>query len=124
MPVFLWSVIMHLISENAYGPNIADPRSGEIIESHVGWYHNVMKLVHDWYFIQASAIDPRARKMTFDDELMGSLIRFVSSHEIGHTLGLRHNMGSSSLTPAEKLRDKALGRSTWSYCLYYGLRPL
>ncbi|HEY1201599.1 MAG TPA: zinc-dependent metalloprotease [Niastella sp.] len=63
--------------------------------------------MHDWYFIQAAAIDPRARKMTFDDELMGSLIRFVSSHEIGHTLGLRHNMGSSSLTPVEKLRDKA-----------------
>lgn len=104
-----FSVIRYYASdkENAYGPNIADPRSGEIIESHVGWYHNVMKLVHDWYFIQAAAIDPRARKMTFDDELMGSLIRFVSSHEIGHTLGLRHNMGSSSLTPVEKLRDKA-----------------
>jgi hypothetical protein len=104
-----YSVIRYFASDkqNAYGPNIADPRSGEIIESHVGWYHNVMKLVHDWYMIQAAAIDPRARKMTFDDELMGNLIRFVSSHEIGHTLGLRHNMGSSSLTPVEKLRDKA-----------------
>jgi hypothetical protein len=66
-----------------------------------------MKLVHDWYFIQAAAVDPRARKMAFDDELMGQLIRFVSSHEVGHTLGLRHNMGSSSRTPVEKLRDKA-----------------
>lgn len=104
-----YSVVRYFASttENAYGPNIADPRSGEIIESHVGWYHNVMKLVHDWYMIQASAIDPRARKMEFDDALMGQLIRFVSSHEIGHTLGLRHNMGSSSRTPVEKLRDKA-----------------
>jgi hypothetical protein len=66
-----------------------------------------MKLVHDWYMIQAGAIDPRARKMEFDDSLMGQLIRFISSHEIGHTLGLRHNMGSSSQTPVEKLRDKA-----------------
>src|SRR5215831_3029968 len=93
--------------ENAYGPNVADPRSGEILESHIGWYHNVMKLVHDWYMVQTAAVDPRARKMKYDDELMGDLIRFVSSHEVGHTLGLRHNMGSSSKTPVEKLRDKA-----------------
>jgi len=104
-----FSVIRYFASdiENAYGPNVHDPRSGEILESHVGWYHNVMQLVHDWYMIQTSAVDPKARKMKFDDELMGSLIRFVSSHEIGHTLGLRHNMGSSSKTPVEKLRDKA-----------------
>lgn len=93
--------------ENAYGPNIHDPRSGEILESHIGWYHNVMKLLHDWYMIQAAAVDPKARTMKYDDELMGQLIRFVSSHEVGHTLGLRHNMGSSSRTPVEKLRDKA-----------------
>ena len=104
-----FSVIRYFASdiENAYGPNVADPRSGEILESHIGWYHNVMKLVHDWYMIQTSAVDPRARKMKFDDALMGDLIRFVSSHEVGHTLGLRHNMGSSSKTPVEKLRDKA-----------------
>jgi Met-zincin/Domain of unknown function (DUF5117)/Domain of unknown function (DUF5118) len=104
-----FSVIRYFASdiENAYGPNVADPRSGEILESHIGWYHNVMKLVHDWYLIQTAAVDPRARKMKFDDELMGDLIRFVSSHEVGHTLGLRHNMGSSSKTPVEKLRDKA-----------------
>ena len=65
-----------------------------------------MTLVHDWYQVQAGAVDPRARKMKYDDELMGDLIRFVSSHEVGHTLGLRHNMGSSSQTPVEKLRDK------------------
>lgn len=66
------------------------------MESHINWFHNVMSLVRNWYFIQASPIDPRARKMVFDDELMGQLIRFVSSHEVGHTLGLRHNFGSSS----------------------------
>jgi len=76
---------------NASGPSISDPRSGEIMESHINWFHNVMSLVRNWYFIQASPIDPRARKMVFDDELMGQLIRFVSSHEVGHTLGLRHN---------------------------------
>ena len=104
-----FSVIRYFASdiENAYGPNVADPRSGEILESHIGWYHNVMKLVHDWYMIQTAAVDPRARRMKFDDALMGDLIRFVSSHEVGHTLGLRHNMGSSSKTPVEKLRDKA-----------------
>lgn len=103
-----YSVIRYFASEieNAYGPNVHDPRSGEILESHIGWYHNVMKLVHDWYFIQASTVDPRARKVEFDDDLMGDLIRVVSSHEVGHTLGLRHNMGSSSKTPVEKLRDK------------------
>jgi Met-zincin/Domain of unknown function (DUF5117)/Domain of unknown function (DUF5118) len=103
-----FSVIRYFASsqQNAYGPNIADPRTGEIIESHIGWYHNVMNLVHRWYMIQAGAIDPRARKNKFDDELMGQLIRFVSSHEIGHTLGLRHNMGASSTVPVEKLRDK------------------
>jgi hypothetical protein len=104
-----FSVIRYFASDiqNAYGPNIHDPRSGEILESHIGWYHNVMRLLHDWYFVQTAAVDPSARKMKFDDDLMGTLIRFVSSHEVGHTLGLRHNMGSSSKTPVEKLRDKA-----------------
>lgn len=102
-------VIRYLPSEisNAYGPNIADPRSGEIIECHVGWYHNVMKLLQEWYMIQAGAVDKRARTLPLNDELMGDLIRFVSSHEIGHCLGLRHNMGASYATPVEKLRDKA-----------------
>jgi len=103
------SAIVYKPSEipNASGPSIADPRSGEIMESHINWYHNVMKLVHDWYMIQTAAVDPRARKMEFSDELMGDLIRFVSSHEVGHTLGLRHNYGSSSTVSVEKLRDKA-----------------
>ncbi|WP_209390589.1 zinc-dependent metalloprotease [Chryseobacterium sp. RR2-3-20] len=91
---------------NASGPSISDPRTGEIMESHINWYHNVMSLLRNWYFIQASPNDPRARKMEFDEKLMGELIRFVSSHEVGHTLGLRHNYGSSSTVPVEKLRDK------------------
>jgi Met-zincin/Domain of unknown function (DUF5117)/Domain of unknown function (DUF5118) len=104
-----YSVLRYYASdiENAYGPNIHDPRSGEIIESHIGWYHNIMEILHDWYMIQAGAVDPRARTMHIDDSLMGQLIRFSSSHEVGHTLGLRHNMGSSSTVPVEKLRDRS-----------------
>ena len=92
--------------ENAYGPRIVDPRSGEIIETHICWYHNVMKLLKEWYMIQCGPNDKGAQTMKFDDELMGELIRFVSSHEVGHTLGLRHNMGASFATPVENLRNK------------------
>ena len=92
--------------ENAYGPHIIDPRSGEIIEAHICWYHNVMNLLTKWYMVQCGAVDKRARTMKMDDKLMGQLIRFVSSHEVGHTLGLRHNMCASNATPVEKLRDK------------------
>ncbi|MNJ93178.1 hypothetical protein D3C87_108570 [compost metagenome] len=102
------SAIVYKPSEipNASGPSISDPRTGEIMESHINWYHNVMKLVRDWYFIQTAAVDKRARTVNFSDELMGDLIRFVSSHEVGHTLGLRHNHGSSSTVPVENLRNK------------------
>lgn len=104
-----YSVIRYLASDipNAYGPQIHDPRSGEILESHICWYHNVMTLVHDWYMIQAGNLDEAARQMQYDPELMGQLIRFVSSHEVGHTLGLRHNFGSSSTVPVDSLRNKA-----------------
>lgn len=94
-------------TENAYGPHICDPRSGETIESHVCWHHNIMQLVKNWYTVQCGLLDKRAQKVKFDEALMGQLIRFVSSHEVGHTLGLRHNMIASSATPVEKLRDKA-----------------
>lgn len=93
--------------ENAYGPRIVDPRSGEIIESHICWYHDVTELLRAWYMVQCGPLDKKAQTMNFSDELMGQLIRFVSSHEVGHTLGLRHNMVASSATPVEKLRDKA-----------------
>ncbi len=104
-----YSVVRYLPSEsqNAYGPRIVDPRSGEIIEAHVCWYHNVMSLVKRWYITQCGPLDKRVKSMDLPDELMGQLIRFVSSHEVGHSLGLRHNMIASSATPVEKLRDKA-----------------
>ena len=104
-----YSVLRYLPSEtqNAYGPRIVDPRSGEIIEAHVCWYHNVMTLVKKWYITQCGPLDKRVKGLDFPDELMGQLIRFVSSHEVGHSLGLRHNMIASSATPVEKLRDKA-----------------
>ncbi len=92
--------------QNASGPNVHDPRSGQILESHINWYHNVMQLLRNWYFIQTAAVDTGARKMVFDDALMGELIRFVAAHEVGHTLGLRHNFGSSSTVPVDSLRNK------------------
>ena len=104
-----YSVIRYFASDiqNAYGPHVSDPRSGEIIESDIGWYHNVMNLLRNWFFIQTAAVNPDARKVQFDDEVMGRLIRFVSAHEVGHTLGLPHNFASSVAYPVEKLRDAA-----------------
>lgn len=103
-----YSAIVYMPSNipNAMGPHINDPRSGEIMESHVHWYHNIMLLLRNWYIIQAGAVDPGARKLTFDEKLMGELIRFVSSHEVGHALGLRHNFGSSAMTPTDSLRSR------------------
>ena len=103
-----FSAIVYKPSEvaNASGPNVHDPRSGQILESHINWYHNVMSLLRNWYFIQTAAVDPGSRTMVFEDALMGELIRFVSSHEVGHTLGLRHNYGSSSTVPVDSLRNK------------------
>jgi hypothetical protein len=104
-----FSVIRYFASDiqNAYGPHVSDPRSGEILESDIGWYHNVMNLLRNWFFIQTAAINPDARGVNFSDEVMGRLIRFVSAHEVGHTLGLPHNFASSVAYPVEKLRDAA-----------------
>lgn len=102
-----YSVVRYLASPipNANGPHVSDPRSGEILESDINWYHNVMTLLRNWFFVQTAAINPDAQSTEFDDEVMGRLIRFVSAHEVGHTLGLPHNMGSSIAYPVEKLRD-------------------
>ncbi len=102
-----YSVVRYLASPipNANGPHVSDPRSGEILESDINWYHNVMTLLHNWFFVQTAAINPEARSNEFKDEVMGRLIRFVSSHEVGHTLGLPHNMGSSSAYPVDSLRS-------------------
>tara|TARA_R110002074_G_scaffold104764_2_gene226265 strand:+ start:327 stop:1700 length:1374 start_codon:yes stop_codon:yes gene_type:complete len=101
---------------NANGPHVSDPRSGEILESDINWYHNVMTLLRNWYFIQTAAINPAARGVSFEDDIMGRLIRFVSSHEVGHTLGLPHNMGSSVAYPVDSLRSK-------SFTEKYGTAP-
>lgn len=91
---------------NAYGPTIADPRTGEIIESHMGWCADQIKELHDWYFIQTSAANPKARKIFYTTEEMGDLICTTISHEIGHTIGLPHNWGSSHAYPTDSLRSK------------------
>ena len=102
-----YSVVRYLASPipNANGPHVSDPRSGEILESDINWYHNVMTLLRNWFFVQTAAINKEARGLAFKDEVMGRLIRFVSAHEVGHTIGLPHNMGSSSAYPVDSLRS-------------------
>ena len=113
-----YSVVRYLASPipNANGPHVSDPRSGEILESDINWYHNVMTLLHNWFFIQTAAINPEARSNEFKNEVMGRLIRFVSAHEVGHTIGLPHNMGSSVAYPVDSLRSAAFTKK-------YGTAP-
>lgn len=102
-----YSVVRYLASPipNANGPHVSDPRSGEILESDINWYHNVMTLLRRWFFVQTAAINPMAQSPEFDDAVMSRLIRFVSSHEVGHTLGLPHNFASSVAYPVDSLRS-------------------
>ncbi len=102
------SVIRWLPStiENAVGPNIHDPRTGEILNADIQFYHNIMNLQRDWYFLQAGPLDPRAQKLPLPDDLMGRLLEFVVAHEVGHTLGFQHNMKASSMYEQAKVRDK------------------
>ncbi len=113
-----YSVVRYLASPipNANGPHVSDPRSGEILESDINWYHNVMTLLKNWFFVQTAAINPDAQTTEFKTEVMGRLIRFVSSHEVGHTLGLPHNMGSSVAYPVDSLRSA-------SFTKKYGTAP-
>ncbi len=113
-----YSVVRYLASPipNANGPHVSDPRTGEILESDINWYHNVMTLLRGWFFVQTAAINPDARGAEFEDEVMGRLIRFVSAHEVGHTLGLPHNMGSSCAYKVEDLRSA-------SFTQKYGTAP-
>ena len=103
-----YSVIRWLPSttENAQGPHVADPRSGEILEGDIQMYHNVQNLAAMWYVSQVGALDPRVQKLPLPDDLVGRLVQFVVSHEVGHTLGFRHNMRASSLYTVEQIRDR------------------
>jgi hypothetical protein len=103
-----YSVIRWLPStiENASGPHIHDPRTGEILDSDIQFYHNVMNLARNWYFVQAGPLDPRAKTLPLPDDLMGRLIEYVAAHEVGHTLGFQHNMKASSMYSAAKARDR------------------
>ena len=103
-----FSVFRYLASTtiNANGGQVADPRSGEILQFDVNWYHNVLKLLRNWWIVQTGAVNPDARSIELKNEVMGEGVRFVAAHEVGHAIGLPHNMGSSSAYPVDSLRSK------------------
>lgn len=90
---------------NAYGPHLSDPRSGEILNANIVMYHNIQRILRDWYITQAGPVDPRAQQLPLPNDLMGDLVAYVVTHEVGHSLGFQHNMKASSQYPIEKLRD-------------------
>ena len=101
---------------NAFGPHVNDPRSGEIITSSIGMFHNVQNLLRNWYFVQGGAVDERMQNLPMPDSLMGRLVRMVVAHEVGHTLGLPHNMKASATVPTDSLRSPTFTRK-------YGTTP-
>jgi hypothetical protein len=96
--------------ENAYGPHVNDPRTGEIMQSNIGWFQNITSLLQAWYWVQAGAVDPLAKHLPFPDSVMGTMVAYVATHEVGHTLGLPHNQLSSGLYPVDSLRSASYTR--------------
>jgi len=91
---------------NAMGPHVSDPRSGEILEADVEIYHNVQQLARDWYWTQSGPLDPRCKTLPLSDEVMGDILLYIVTHEVGHSLGLPHNFKASATYPIDKIRDK------------------
>ncbi|OLE61133.1 MAG: hypothetical protein AUG10_02425 [Gemmatimonadetes bacterium 13_1_20CM_2_70_10] len=96
--------------ENAYGPHTSDPRTGEILQSNIGWYQNITSLLEAWWWVQVGAVDPRARRLPLPDSLVGQMVAYVATHEVGHTLGLPHNQLSSGYYPVDSLRSPTYTR--------------
>lgn len=127
-----YSYISYKPSEmaNAYGPQIVDPRSGEILTSHIAVFHNILELLQRWYFSMCAATDPAAQNVPMPKELLGTLLKNVITHEVGHTLGLRHNFAGSSSYAVDSIRNKdfvrknSFGPSVMDYMRFnYAAQP-